>query len=54
MDAKRSGFIIDIRIGRITCLTHLLFVDVILLFTYGYVREARQVQDILGVYNITI
>jgi hypothetical protein len=39
-----------IRIGRET-LTHLLFMDDVLMFTFGSYREGSQLQEILLLYN---
>jgi hypothetical protein len=48
-EAKRQGIITGIKIGKIVALTHLLFVDHVLLFSNGSPREARRLEEILEI-----
>jgi hypothetical protein len=49
MEAKRRGRAQGIKIGLVL-LTHLLFVDDIMLFLNDFKREDRNIQEILNTY----
>eukprot|EP01018_Ginkgo_biloba_P034237 Gb_24170 [translate_table: standard] len=50
LEAKRSGAIKGIKVGSSLCLTHLLFVDDILLFCDGSRRDALKLREVLDLY----
>jgi hypothetical protein len=47
---KREGAIKRIKVGRSLSLSHLLFVDDVILFGLGIVREAEKYKKILDLY----
>lgn len=50
-EANRVTNIQGVNVGRIESLTHLLFVNDVLLFCYGYDREGERYKQILEIYN---
>jgi len=48
--ARRNRLLNEIQMRRGVSLTQLLFVDVIFLFGFGFVRESQTLNDILDLY----
>jgi hypothetical protein len=53
-EAKRQRQLLDIKVGRSESLTHLLFVDDVLLLCFGNDGELHIFKDILQLYFSTI
>jgi hypothetical protein len=53
LEAKIIGEILRVKVGRDLSLTHLLFLDDVLLFLKGYAREEIKFKEIMDLYNTT-
>lgn len=51
LEAKITGATARIKVGKDISLSHLLFVDDILLFLKGSLREAKKVKEIMDLYS---
>jgi len=48
--ARKEGKLIGIRVSGLEYITHLLFVNDVLLFGHGFVREAQSYKEILDLF----
>ena len=45
---------LGVKTGRALCLSHLMYVDDVLVFSDGYPREVNKLQEILNIRNFAI